>query len=68
MQSLDLLARSIEGIFPKDPLNQEGMDEVKNLLAIEWGVNREHLLYKTGNIENDGLYDYQKYKIIWSFE
>ena len=39
--------RSVEDIFPKDELNQEALNELKMLLEIEGGVNRENLFYKT---------------------
>ena len=38
---------SVEDIFPKDELNQEALNELKMLLEIEGGVNRENLFYKT---------------------
>ena len=54
LQCLDLTKQqkqpqitSVEDIFPKDELNQEALNELKMLLEIEGGVNRENLFYKT---------------------
>lgn len=57
LQSLDLdnqeiqlyqwQTKSMEYIFPKNQLNEEGMNERKNLFGMEKNSNQEDLLYKT---------------------
>ena len=42
------------------------VDKTKMNLGIEQEVNRDNLIYKTGDIKNDRIFDFQKCKTIRS--
>ena len=48
-------------------LNEEFTDELIKIIKIEKEVNRDVLIYKTGNKEKDKTYHFQKFKTINSF-
>ena len=40
---------------------------MNKIVKIEKNVNRDYLIYKTGNEKNDKTYDFQNFKTIRSF-
>ena len=54
-------------MFSKDSLNEEGTYELNKIVEIENKLNRDNLVYKTGNKKKDKTYNFQMFKTIWSF-
>ena len=51
----------------KDFLHKEATYELKKFLEIKNKLNRDNLIYKTGNKKNDKTFDFQKFETIRSF-
>ena len=54
-------------MFPKDFRNVEATDELNKIVEMEKKLNRDDLIYKTGNKKKDKTFDFQKFKIKRSF-
>ena len=54
-------------MFSKDFLNEEATYELNEIVEMKNKINRDDLIYKTGNKKNDKAYDFQKFKTIRSF-
>ena len=54
-------------MFPKDFRNIEATDELNKIVETEKKLNRDDLIYKTGNKKKDKTCDFQKFKIKRSF-
>ena len=54
-------------MFLKDFLNEEATYELNKIVEMENKLNRDNLIYKTGNMKKDKTYDFQKFKTIISF-
>ena len=63
---LDTDQRSIASLFSKDFLNEEATHELNKIVEMENKVNRDDLIYKTGNKKKNETYDFQKFKTIRS--
>ena len=48
-------------------LHKEATYELKKFLEIKNKLNRDNLIYKTGNKKNDETFDFQKFETIRSF-
>ena len=64
---LDTDQKSIPSLFSKDFLNEEATYELNEIVEMKNKINRDDLIYKTGNKKNDKAYDFQKFKTIRSF-
>ena len=54
-------------MFPKDFLNEEDKYELNEIVEMENKLNRNYLIYKTGNKKKEKTYDFQKFTTIRSF-
>ena len=54
-------------MFSKDSLNEETPYELNKIVEMEDKLNKDHLIYKTGNREMDKTYAFQKFKTKCSF-
>ena len=54
-------------MFPKDFLNEENKYELNEIVEMENKLNRNYLIYKTGNKKKEKTYDFQKFTTIRSF-
>ena len=54
-------------MFLKDFLNEEATYELNKIVQMENKLNRDNLIYKTGNMKKDKTYDFQKFKTIICF-
>ena len=54
-------------MFSKDFLNEEAKYEVNKDVEMENKLDRNDLIYKTGNKTKDKKYDFEKFKTITSF-
>ena len=54
-------------MFLKDFLNEEATYELNKIVEMENKLNRDNLIYKTGNMKKNKTYDCQKFKTIISF-
>ena len=59
--------KSIASLFSKDFLNEEATYELNEIVEMENRLNRDNLIYETGNKKNSKTYDFQKFKTIRSF-
>ena len=59
--------KSIASLFSKDFLNEEVTYELNEIVEMENRLNRDNLIYKTGNKKKSKTYDFQKFKTIRSF-
>ena len=64
---LDTDQKSIASLFSKDFLNEEATYELNKIVKMKNKINRDDLIYKTGNKKNDKAYDFQNFKTIRSF-
>ena len=55
--------KSIKDLIPKDPSNQEAINEIVNITEIEHQLIRKKLVYKTKN----KTFNFQKLKTIQAF-
>ena len=54
--------KSIASLFPKDYINGEASYDLSKIIEMENKLNRDNLIYKTGNKKKDKTYDFQKFK------
>ena len=47
--------------------NCRSKDELEKIKKIKQEIDRDYLIYKTGIMKKSKTYDFQKFKIIWSF-
>ena len=59
--------KSIASLFPKDYINGEASYDLSKIIEMENKLNRDNLIYKTGNKKKDKTYDFQKFKTIRFF-
>ena len=59
--------KPIASLFSKNFLNEEATFELNKIVEMENKLNRNYLIYKTGNKKKDKIYDFQKFKTIRSF-
>ena len=64
---LDTDQKSIASLFSKDFLNEEATYELNKIVKMKNKINRDDLIYKTGNKKNDKVYDFQNFKTIRYF-
>ena len=60
--------KSIAFLFSKDFPNEETTHELSKIVETENKIDRNDLIYETGNKKKDKTYDFQKFKTIRSFE
>ena len=54
-------------MFLKDFLNEEATHELNRNVEMENKLNKDNLIFKTGNKKKDNTYDFQKFQAIRSF-
>ena len=54
-------------MFSKEFLYEEAVYELYKIKDIEEKINRDDLIYKSGNKKQDKKFDFEKFKIIKSF-
>ena len=54
-------------MFPKEFLYEEAVYELYKIKDIAEKINRDDLIYKSGNKKQDKKFDFEKFKIIKSF-
>ena len=64
---LDIDQKSIASLFSKNGLNEEATYKLNKILEMENKLNRDYLIYKTGNKKKDKTCNFQKFKTITSF-
>ena len=64
---LDTNQKSIASLFSNNFLNEESTYELTRIVEMENKLDRNDLIYKTGNKKKDKTYDFQKFKTIRSF-
>ena len=66
-QLLDTDQKSITSLFSKGSLTEEATSVLNEIVKIGYKLNRDDLIYETGNRKNDKKYDFQKFKTIRAF-
>ena len=66
-QLLDTDKKSITSLFSKGSLTEEATSVLNEIVKIGYKLNRDDLIYETGNRKNDKKYDFQKFKTIRAF-
>ena len=61
---LDTDQKSMASQFSKDSLNEETTCELNKIVELENKLDRNDLIYKTGNKKNDKTHDFQKFETI----
>ena len=61
---LETHQKSIASLFSNDFLNKEATYELNKIVEMENKLNRDDLIYKTGNKKKDKAYDFQQFKTI----
>ena len=59
---------SIAFLFSKDFPNEEATRELNKIVETENKLDRNDLIYETGNKKKDETYDFQRFKTIRCFE
>ena len=54
-------------MFSEDSLNEKGPYELNKIVEMQYKLNRDNLIYKTGNKKKNKTYDFQMFKTLWSF-
>ena len=66
-QFLSTDKKSIASLFLKASLNEETTYDLNNIVKIEYKLNKDYLIYKTGNNKKDKIYDFQQFIAIRCF-